>query len=56
MKNNNPNEGDTLIVSILEQTITVEQTNIPNFTVYLNDDLVNMDQIVTVSYNDNRNL
>ena len=27
-------------------------TNISNFTVYLNDDLVNMDQIVSVSYND----
>ena len=52
LKNNNPKEGDTLIVSILEQTITVEKTNIPNFTVYLNDDLVNMDQIVSVSYND----
>ncbi len=51
LKNNNPSEGDTLIVSILEQTITVEKTNIPNFTVYLNDDLVNMDQIVSVSYN-----
>ena len=52
LKNNNPKEGDTLIVSILEQTITVEKTNISNFTVYLNDDLVNMDQIVSVSYND----
>ena len=52
LKNNNPNEGDTLIVSILEQTITVEKTNIPNFTIYLNDDLVNMDQIVSVSYNE----
>ena len=29
LKNNNPREGDTLIVSILEQTITVEKTNIP---------------------------
>ena len=46
----NPSERSLIIATIEDQTITIENTTVPEFIIMLNDDLIDMDKNVIVNY------
>ena len=51
LRDDNPKERSLLVVKIKEQTISIDTTSINNFTIMLNDSMLNMDEPVIVEYN-----
>ncbi len=43
--------GDEIVAQIDRQTVSIRSDNVEAFTVLLNDDLVNLDEPVTVRFN-----
>ena len=52
LKVENPEAYSEIIAKIYDQTITIEESSVPNFIIQLNDELVNMNQLVKVKYKD----
>ena len=50
LKDDKPTERSLIVASIEGQIINIEKTTISNFTIMLNDFLVNMDKSVSVKY------
>tara|TARA_B100000073_G_scaffold128594_1_gene105298 strand:- start:958 stop:2148 length:1191 start_codon:yes stop_codon:yes gene_type:complete len=50
LRSNDPIENSLIIVSINDQTITIEETTIPEFIIMLNDDMIDMDKRIIVKY------
>ena len=50
LKDDKPTERSLIVASIEGQTINIENSTISNFTIMLNDSLVNMDKSVSVKY------
>ena len=50
LRSNDPIENSLIIVSINDQTITIEETTIPKFIIMLNDDMIDMDKRIIVKY------
>jgi hypothetical protein len=51
LKDKNPTERSLIVASIEGQTIEIENTSVSDFTIMLNDSLVDMDKSVLVKYN-----
>ena len=51
LRDDNPKERSLLVANIKEQTISIDTTSINNFTIMLNDSMLNMDEPVIVVYN-----
>ena len=51
LRDENPTERSLIVASIEGQTIEIENTSVSDFTIMLNDSLIDMDKSVTVKYN-----
>ena len=52
LRDENPTERSLIVASIEGQTISIDTTSINNFTIMLNDSILNMDKPVVVKYNE----
>ena len=52
LRDENPTERSLIVASINRQTIEIEDTSVPEFTIMLNDSLLDMDKRVIVKYDD----
>ncbi|MEL0310093.1 MAG: hypothetical protein VXA18_04835, partial [Gammaproteobacteria bacterium] len=52
LRDENPTERSLIVASIKRQTIIIENSSVTEFTIMLNDSLLDMDKRVIVKYDD----